>query len=212
MELKCKVCDELFNTTQAKAVRGNVTCSRKCSYIWRGWQKTSDLRGRTFGKLRTLERLPSKSGKVVWLCSCECGNTTNVNAGDLVRKDGKGVRSCGCSLFRAGASSPLWKGLTLSGSYYSSLRRGAEARGLSFSVSLEDICRVYELQEATCALSGREIELDSTASLDRIDSSRGYDLDNIQWIHKDLNRLKSNWPQEQFIQMCREVVQYNGKT
>ncbi len=48
-----------------------------------------------------------------------------------------------------------------------------------------------------------------TASLDRIDSSRGYTLDNIQWVHKDLNKMKTNYPNDYFIKMCKYVANNN---
>ena len=31
-----------------------------------------------------------------WLCQCECGNSISVKRSDLIRKDTKGTRSCGC--------------------------------------------------------------------------------------------------------------------
>ena len=50
-----------------------------------------------------------------------------------------------------------------------------------------------------------------TASLDRIDSTRGYTVDNIQWIHKDLNRMKWNLPNDYFINICTLVANHNKK-
>ena len=46
---------------------------------------------------------------------------------------------------------------------------------------------------------------ETTASLDRIDSSRGYDADNIQWVHKDINWMKQDFSQSEFIAYCRRV-------
>ena len=50
---------------------------------------------------------------------------------------------------------------------------------------------------------------DGTASLDRIDSSRGYVIDNIQWVHKDINWLKNDWSQKEFIELCSRVANHN---
>ena len=50
----------------------------------------------------------------------------------------------------------------------------------------------------------------ATASLDRIDSDGAYTIDNVQWIHKDINRMKSNLKQENFIEYCRLIALYNG--
>lgn len=101
--------------------------------------------------------------------------------------------------------------------YYSSLRRGAEKRGYMWEVSQKYLWSIFI---GTCALTGRTINLSLetqgcnpayskfTASLDRIDSSLGYTKSNVQWVHKDINRLKNNYNQDDFIGMCMEIVSY----
>lgn len=42
----------------------------------------------------------------------------------------------------------------------------------------------------------------NTASLDRIDNSKGYEEGNIQWVHKDVNFMKRTYSQEYFIKLC----------
>lgn len=44
-----------------------------------------------------------------------------------------------------------------------------------------------------------------TASIDRIDSSKGYIKGNIQIVHKTLNKMKLNMRDEEFIAICEEV-------
>jgi hypothetical protein len=48
-----------------------------------------------------------------------------------------------------------------------------------------------------------------TASLDRINNSLGYSVDNIQWVHKAINRMKGSMENKLFIKFCEEVV--NGQ-
>lgn len=48
-----------------------------------------------------------------------------------------------------------------------------------------------------------------TASLDRIDSSRGYEIDNIQWVHKDVNKMKMGLSQNEFIDICKIISKNN---
>jgi hypothetical protein len=45
----------------------------------------------------------------------------------------------------------------------------------------------------------------NTASLDRIDSSRGYIEGNVQWVHKMANMCKQHYSQKRFIDMCIAV-------
>ena len=40
--------------------------------------KAQDLRGQTFGAWTVLYRVKNRSGKVVWLCECECGTQYKV--------------------------------------------------------------------------------------------------------------------------------------
>ena len=70
-----------------------------------------------------------------------------------------------------------------------------------------------------CALSGIEIKFitsnseycskEQTASLDRIDSTKGYTLDNVQWVHKAVNNMKMNLTDQNFINWCSIIHRYN---
>jgi hypothetical protein len=60
-------------------------------------------------------------------------------------------------------------------------------------------------------LTGIEIFFDkeeTTASLDRVDSSKGYIQGNIQWIHKRLNWMKGDMSELEFRQWCKRVVDH----
>jgi hypothetical protein len=75
-------------------------------------------------------------------------------------------------------------------------------------------------QDKKCKLSGLNIsftnintkvtrhrfDLVCTASLDRIDSKKGYTLDNVQLVHKDINMMKKEYDQKYFIEMCKLIA------
>ena len=42
----------------------------------------------------------------------------------------------------------------------------------------------------------------TTASLDRIDSKKGYTIDNVQWVYKKINMMKQNYDQKEFVNLC----------
>ena len=46
----------------------------------------------------------------------------------------------------------------------------------------------------------------TTASLDRIDSSKGYVIGNVQWVHKDINIMKNKFDNQYFIDMCKKIA------
>ena len=67
-----------------------------------------------------------------------------------------------------------------------------------------------------CALSGEELSfgvgrMRGTASLDRIDSSKGYVKGNVQWVHKDVNFMKRTLNQQTFVNWCKKITNNNGK-
>lgn len=96
------------------------------------------------------------------------------------------------------------------------IKRGAERRGIKFDLTAEFLWDLYLKQKKKCALSGLEIvfgKMDfphqTTASLDRIDSSVGYVVDNVQWVHKDVNIMKRTFSQRYFIELCKSVASAN---
>ena len=75
---------------------------------------------------------------------------------------------------------------------------------------------LYIDQNKTCALSGLEIGWaevgqDHTASIDRIDSTKGYTLRNIQLVHKDINMMKQQYTNQYFIDTVATQYSANWK-
>lgn len=132
------------------------------------------------------------------LCICDCGKEVITRAESLLY--GR-IGSCGCRRAGNGYKS-------MSGSYISSIQRGAECRNLSFNLSVEFIWDLFVRQKGLCALTGLNITFgkDQTASLDRIDSLLPYIESNVQWVHKDINRMKNKYHNSYYIDMCKLVT------
>lgn len=99
----------------------------------------------------------------------------------------------------------------ISGSFWAHIKCNARARGLAFDITIQDALDLFRQQEGLCALSGTILILDErdgerTASLDRIDSGEGYTLDNIQWLHKDVNLAKRCLLNSEFVAMCSLIA------
>ena len=79
---------------------------------------------------------------------------------------------------------------------YHRLKQSAKKRGISFELTVADI--YYIDIPITCPILGmplkwhRGIPQDDSASYDRIDSTKGYSVDNLQIISFRANRSKSN--------------------
>lgn len=92
---RCECGKEII--TQMSAVKWGNTRSCGCLHSERvSAANLDDLTGQTFGKLTVLERAPTrgKSLSARWICRCECGNFSEVQATNL--KSGR-TKSCGCS-------------------------------------------------------------------------------------------------------------------
>lgn len=89
-------------------------------------------------------------------------------------------------------------------------RSGAKARGLVFDVNAVELYQIMIMQNWRCALSGQPIGVgpNANASLDRVDSGMGYTLDNVQWLHRDVNLMKQAFMQEYFVDTCRMIADY----
>jgi len=175
-----------------------------------------DLTGSKFGKLTVIsfhETIKKSNRHFIryWNCICECGNNKIISQESL---RGGSSKSCGCSRIEL-TSKRLFKGVgQLGSSYWSRVLRGVRDRNLEITITIEDAWNQFLKQNGKCALTGLDITLNpiakernlATASLDRIDSTKGYELDNIQWIHKDLQFMKNNYNQDYFIEMCRLVA------
>lgn len=115
-------------------------------------------------------------------------------------------------------NNPAWKGYDLiSGAFFQTIKNSANRRGIIFDIDIESINDLYKSQNGKCALSRLDIFLPTsdehystgnyTASLDRIDSLKGYTIDNVQWVHKWINRMKQNLQENEFLYLCNCVVQ-----
>jgi hypothetical protein len=155
---------------------------------------------------------------------CFCGNTKRVRAWEFEQGT---YKSCGCLPHpgnrlgkftrRYGPDSPHWKGHgEISSQFWSRIKGHAKARTLPFEISIEEGWSLFLAQNRLCALTGDPLQFGktvkeqragkTTASLDRIDSKLGYVLGNVQWVHKTVNLLKMDLPQQEFIEWCQKVA------
>lgn len=108
---------------------------------------------------------------------------------------------------------PRLKHPNISSIIWANVLKGAKARSLCVEIEFDDIWQLYLQQDKKCALTGFDVYYslifeEITASLDRIDSNLGYTKDNIQIVHKDINRMKNHFSDEYFYKMCRAISNY----
>ena len=151
-----------------------------------------------------------------WLVKCDCGS-------ELIRRISaiKGQNNCNlCKPKLKNENHPSWKGHgELSHDLYTTFKHSALAKNLEFNVSIEYLWELFLIQNRNCVFTGEELffnttyrgKKNKTASLDRIDSSKGYIEGNLQWVHRDVNKLKKNFTDERFLEICLKVSNFYKK-
>lgn len=169
-----------------------------------------NLIGQRFGLLKVeiyngLDKYKNK----LWLCRCDCGNECNVTTTYL--RNGK-TTSCKCNQYKKGEKNDNFTGYKeISGAKWYSIEQNANIRALEFSITKEIVWDLINKQNNKCALTDLVISFkDNTASVDRIDNQKGYLVNNIHIVHKDINRIKSDLSLEYFKNLCKLVTIKNN--
>lgn len=165
--------------------------------------------------------------------SCEnCGNLFQREAREAARSERLGRRSyCSriCSGQQAEKNLPPYTSATTypiakhAGNLrdeYTGFRehlRRCRRRGHEVTVLLDDLLAQWNTQKGICPYTGLRLQQPSyqtrndvmrTASLDRIDSRRGYVAGNIQFVSMAMNFAKSTLSHEQTIELCQTITQH----
>lgn len=154
------------------------------------------------------------------LCTChKCENTNFI----ILPYNFKKQKSCGCDRVwnkpPSGIESNLYKGYNgISSKYITKAKERSKLKNLKFDITLKFLWKLYEKQNKKCAITGEDIHFGfnsksngATASIDRIDSKKGYTKKNVQWVHVEINYMKHKFSNKQFIQWCEKVCLYNKK-
>ncbi len=165
-----------------------------------------------------------KDNKVCLNVQCKCKKIEFKLAKDLKSGRCKSCKSCASKNTAKNYPPPIpeFKGIgDLGATYFNSLKDGAIKRNLEFTITIEYAWDILKSQNFRCNLSKIPINLTSrtfksnpdysnfNASLDRIDNDKGYIAGNIQWLHKDINKMKWKFNQHYFIELCKNIASNN---
>jgi hypothetical protein len=186
--------------------------------------------GRTFGHLEILDLkhvYVRGEAEYTAICRCVCGTVKEIRLTSV--RYGK-TKSCGCRMRDfyqelKGSGSPHFRGCGDIGiAFWNRCLKGAKGRNIPFDLTIESAWDLFLTQDRKCALSGAPLVFGglrseskiaarkfsvvgaTTASLDRIDSTRGYVEGNVQWVHKVVNLMKNSLPMEEFLHWCHAVA------
>lgn len=153
-------------------------------------RKPLDLSGKRFGRLTAICNIGSNAqGNSMWLCSCDCGNSTVANSQNLKRGH---TKSCGCRRIDV---TVMRNKVGLIGDvprqknriyriYYGMLSRCYNANGNHFKdyggrgiTVCAEWRNGFESFESWALANGYSDDL----SIDRKDNDKGYSPDNCRW-------------------------------
>lgn len=172
--------------------------------------KLIDLTGQKFGKLTVIKRVKApehvKNKRTYWLCKCECGKENIILRGDLKSKK---TVSCGCYNIEKNRKA---YGQAAINDLIDNYKRKSICRNISFELSDE---KFLELTKKNCFYCGKKPSNISKNrnnngdyiynGIDRIDSSKGYTIENTVPCCKRCNQAKSSETQSDFFEWIKTV-------
>jgi deoxycytidylate deaminase len=206
-------CGKESDVLTTNLIRGNST---SCGCVFANSQKYNfkDLSGQKYGQLKVLSLCDEKTKTrgALWQCQCDCGNIVKLASNSLT--SGNSV-TCGDKKKHLASNLILNRCGEIPLAHLIAIKNNAIKRNLRYEVTPEYLWNVFLLQDRKCAISGIPLTfsvqlnssvdrtLNTTASLDRINSKLGYLEGNVQWTHKDINKMKSNHTIDYFLELCR---------
>lgn len=188
--------------------------------------RVKDITGMTFDKLTVVKKLNETYGNsIVWLCKCECGNehkstSTRLKASKIASclpcKNKRRSEMNKQRVTRVGdISSSWWKSRVEKRA--KGYNKGHKNQGkFDYDIDMEYGWKLFLEQGKKCAYTNQPLffpkgnnKYNTNASLDRIDASKGYVKGNVQWVDKDVNKIKNKFSHDYFIQTCMEIAGAN---
>ena len=175
------------------------------------------LNGRRFGLLTVLHFVKYTTGYVGhWKCKCDCGKEVIVCASALYTGN---TRSCGC--LRASKQPPGFAGARR---LYVGYKKDAMKRAFVFDLTFEQFMDLTSRNCIYCNIGPSKVSLCRSGytekgkahstyiynGLDRVDSSKGYLLDNLVTCCKDCNIAKGTKSVEEFLAWVQRLAAHQN--
>lgn len=165
-----------------------------------------------FNKWTIISKETIKKNNIThWKCRCECGSEEYIPLNNLM--NGSSTQCVLCAAKSAGLKRR--KGYEdITGTYWSTLKNGALSSGKFFDIKINEAWDLFVEQNKKCAYSGEQLFLNgyetndyvlSNAVLTLINPEDEYHIDNIRWVDRFVNKMKSNLHEKDFISLIKKI-------
>lgn len=173
-----------------------------------GCSKIKDLTGKRFGMLIVISFHHSDKYGAYWSCVCDCGNEIIRRANSLIDKQSK-TKNCGCYQYNK-----LPEEESSFHNLFSKYKNND--RKLEFNISKEVFRKLTKLNCFYCGKEPSQKQHRSKSNgeyiyngLDRIDSSKGYTIDNVVPCCGRCNEAKNDEKQDDFFAWIKKVYEHS---
>ena len=165
--------------------------------------------GSRFKHFTVLDGPIYKNHTAYYKCVCDCGRELLKLPVELRYKD-RDFQCASCAQKENKEQYMLDNGKIgeLNLTIYTHYKNSAKKRNLEFNVSIDYLWNLFLQQNRMCAITGDIITDFKQASLDRIDSSKGYIEGNVQWTTRQANISKHIMTMDELYDFCRKVLNH----
>jgi len=189
-----------------KKLRNKKTLSCGClQKEYMSKTRRDNLIGKKFNKIKITSLSHIKNRRCYWNYVCECGNTGIVSSSDVKR-----MESCGCNRRKHYDTFLTAK--------YLHYKNGAKKRGIEFNLSKDFFNEKINEICFYCGKSSSNIYKNKTTKetyfyngIDRIDSKKGYTINNVVSCCSTCNIVKLAMPREEFLKWIEKVYNHSIK-
>lgn len=172
--------------------------------------------GTKFGKWTIIsETIERKNNLTLWECQCKCGKVSKVPLNNLM--NGSSRQCSSCSKKQTGQMKRNgYK--EISGQMWSEIKLKANNKKDIFEINIVDAWDLFVKQNKKCAISNMDIILTgypydknrTSATLITINPNLGYVKENIQWVHKNVAKMKGKLTLNELIDIAYHITVNNA--
>lgn len=151
-----------------------------------------------------------------YLCRCDCGNEKVIQGSLIISGN---TKSCGCLLAESMKKKRLPNNRGVINQIILSYKRHAKRRGLIWELNFDDVFGIINKPCYYCGIYNSNKKITKNCregfqynSIDRVDSNKGYVINNVVPCCERCNKAKMAMSKNDFLEWIQRVYNYSIKT